>query len=145
MTPRHRSEDLETRAHYDRLLEQAVKFGMVGGLATVVHLSLFVLCIEWVGMEPFWANFPAFAVALVTGFAGHLRWTFVRRHRTDANPWPFAFAKFAATAIFGLLLNSLIVLGIVDTLGLNYGVAMVLMATATPAVVFVLSKFWAFA
>jgi putative flippase GtrA len=125
------------------LLVQGLKFGTVGGLATAVHLALFVLCIELLGMRPFWANFPAFAIAVVVGFAGHFLWTF--RDRDGVNSWKPAFVKFAVTAILGLFLNSLIVYGVVDTFGLGYGYAAALMATLTPAVVFAVSKFWAFA
>lgn len=126
-----------------RLLVQGLKFGTVGGLATVVHLALFVFCIKLVGMQPFWANFPAFAVALVVGFTGHFLWTF--RDRDGASSWTPAFVKFAVTACLGLLLNSLIVYGVVNTFDLGYGYAAVLMATLTPAAIFTISKFWAFA
>jgi putative flippase GtrA len=131
--------------HPHSLLAQGLKFGTVGGLATAIHLSFFVLCIEFAGMQPFWANFPAFAIALLVGYAGHLRWTFRNPDGMGPAAWPFAFLKFTATAAFGLLLNSLIVLGTVDMFGLPYGYAMVLMATATPGAVFALSKYWAFA
>jgi len=130
---------------YAPLLVQGLKFGAVGVLATGVHLSSFALCIELAGMRPFWANFPAFALALAVGFAGHLRWTFRKQGRAAAGPWPLAFVKFASTAVLGLALNSLIVFGTVDALGLSYVYAMILMATVTPGVVFSLSKFWAFA
>lgn len=127
------------------LLVQGLKFGAVGGLATVVHLTLFVFCIELVGMRPFWANFPAFAIAVVVGFTGHFLWTFQHRGRDGASSWTPAFVKFAVTACLGLLLNSLIVYGVVDMSGLGYGYAAALMATLTPAAVFIVSKFWAFA
>lgn len=126
------------------LLVQGLKFGTVGGLATVVHLTLFVFLIELVGMQPFWANFPAFAVAVVVGFAGHFLWTFQHRDREGASSWTPAFVKFAVTAVLGLLLNSLIVYGVVDVFGLGYGYAAALMATLTPAAVFTAAKFWAF-
>lgn len=127
------------------LLLQGLKFGAVGGLATAVHLALFVLCIELAGIRPFWANFPAFAVAVLVGFAGHFLWTFRRRDNKGAKPWAPAMIKFAVTAVFGLILNSLIVYGVVDVFGYAYGYAAALMATATPAAVFAISKFWAFA
>ena len=128
-----------------QLLIQGLRFGMVGGLATAVHLLFFVLCIELAGMPPFWANFPAFAVALVVGFFGHLRWTFRSQEGTATGSLAPSFMKFLATALFGLALNSLIVFGVVDTFGMAYGYAMALMATVTPGAVFTLSKFWAFA
>lgn len=138
-------EETRTNLYSRRLLVQGLKFGTIGVLATATHLTIFVLCIELAGMKPFWANFPAFAVSLLVGFAGHLHWTFRHTDRSGKSRWPLAFAKFAATAISGLALNSLIVFGIVDTFGMEYGYAVVLMATVTPAAVFTLSKYWAFA
>jgi putative flippase GtrA len=139
------SEPPPVNARWQRLLVQGLKFGTVGGLATAVHLTLFVFCIELLGMKPFWANFPAFAVAVVVGFTGHFLWTFRSQHANEANSWTPALVKFTVTAVLGLLLNSLIVYGVVDALGLGYGYAAVLMATLTPAAVFTVSKFWAFA
>ena len=62
-----------------------------------------------------------------------------------AAPAAASLARFLATALIGLALNSLVVFGIVDLLGLAYGYAAALMATAVPATVFLVSKFWAFA
>lgn len=139
------SEKPSVGARSRLLLVQGLKFGTVGGLATVVHLALFVVCIELAGMRPFWANFPAFAVALLVGFTGHFLWTFRHRDGEGEISWATAFAKFAVTAVFGLLLNSLIVYAVVDGFGAGYGYAAALMATLTPAAVFSVSKFWAFA
>lgn len=127
------------------LFAQGLKFGVVGGLATAVHLVLFVLCIELAGMAPFWANLPAFAVAVLVGFLGHFLWTFRRRDGGGTGLWWGALGKFAVTAALGLAMNSLIVYAVVDVSGFAYGYAALLMATATPAAVFVISKFWAFA
>jgi putative flippase GtrA len=128
--------------HLVRLLYQCLRFGVVGGLATAIHLVLFAFLIELLDVRPFWANFPAFAVALVAGFVGHRLWTF--RCEDAKRNWRSAFPKFAGTALFGLALNSSIVSGI-EAAGLGYGYSMVLMATLTPAAIFLISKFWAFA
>jgi len=128
-----------------RLLSQGAKFGLVGLAATGVHIAVFVLCIELAGMRPFLANFPAFAVAVLVGFAGHFSWTFRDQARGAGRPATASLARFLATALLGLVLNSLVVYGVVDLLGLAYGYAAVLMATAVPATVFLVSKFWAFA
>lgn len=139
------ADSLPARSNLRPFLFQGLRFGAVGGLATGLHLAIFALCIELGGMQPFWANFPAFSVALVIGFIGHLHWTFRHQNGKGTGAWPRAFTKFLVTALFGLLLNSLIVLGVVDMLGLKYGYAMILMATLTPAAVFTVSKFWVFA
>lgn len=141
-SPKTMAEQSANGRHLVRLLYQCLRFGVVGALATAIHLGLFALLIELLDMRPFWANFPAFAVALIVGFVGHRLWTF-RCKGTEQN-WSSAFPKFAGTALFGLALNSSIVSGI-EAAGLGYGYSMVLMATLTPGAVFVISKFWAFA
>lgn len=104
-----------------------------------------MLCIELFDMRAFWANFPAFGVALLVGFTGHLLWTFRRQGTDGKHSLAPTLARFAVTAVFGLLLNSLIVYGVVDAFGLAYGYAVLLMATVTPAAIFIISKWWAFA
>jgi putative flippase GtrA len=128
-----------------RLMSQGAKFGLVGLVATAVHITIFVICIELAGMRPFWANFPAFGMAVVVGFIGHFSWTFRDQTSRQGRPATMALARFSATAVLGFSLNSLVVFTVVDLAGLAYPFAAVLMATAVPATVFLVSKFWAFA
>ncbi|MFC1771772.1 GtrA family protein [Pseudomonadota bacterium] len=126
-------------------LRQAFKFGLVGILATLVHISIFVFCIEALDIRPFLANFPAYGVAVLVGFWGHFSWTFKRDDANDQRFWAQALTKFVIVSLLGLGLNSMIVYGVVDLMGWSYHIAILLMVTVTPAIVFVLSKLWAFA
>jgi len=127
-----------------QLLAQGMRFGIVGLLATGVHILVFVGCIEILGIAPLLANFPAFLVALVTGFIGHFTWTFRMQHRGLQKNWRTALLKFTMISVLGLGLNTLVVFCVVNLLGHPYPYAVLLMVTVVPATVFLLQKFWAF-
>jgi putative flippase GtrA len=124
---------------------QGLKFGIVGAAAAATHVLVFVGLIELFDMPPLWANLGAFCVAFVVSFLGHFHWTFHAESAEGARAWKDALPRFITVALVGLGLNSLVVFAVVNVLALPYLIAVVLMVTAVPAVVFVLSKFWAFA
>ena len=126
------------------LIAQGFRFGLVGIVATLVHISVFIFCIEILEIEPIWANFPAFGIAFIVGFSGHYHWTFKQNQHNGELLWWVNMLKFAVVSVFGLGLNSAIVYIIVNRLHLPYGYAVMLMATVVPLTAFVLSKHWAF-
>lgn len=118
----------------------------MGITATAVHAVLFVLAIELLALAPMLANLVAFMVALGVSFLGHFHWTFRPEGAAPARRGSGgALARFLVVALIGLALNSAVVYVVIDRLGWPYQVALVLMVSAVPAVVFVLSKLWAFA
>ena len=127
-----------------QLLAQGMRFGVVGLLATGVHILVFIGCIEILNIVPLWANFPAFLCALVTGFVGHFTWTFRMHHRALLNHWRAALFKFTLVSFTGLGLNTLVVYLVVNLLGHPYPYAVLLMVTVVPAIVFLMQKFWTF-
>ena len=127
-----------------KLFVQGLRFGLIGGIATIVHIGIFTLCIEILGVRPFVANFPAFSIAVLVSFAGHFSWTFKHHDEHDRKEWMPALVKFIVVALLGLGMNSVIVYGVVNVAQLPYWYAIVLMVTVTPLAVFVLSKLWAF-
>jgi putative flippase GtrA len=127
-----------------QLLAQGMRFGIVGLLATGVHVLIFIGCIEILDIAPLWANFPAFLVALITGFIGHFSWTFRAQQRESGNNWKPVLFKFTLVSFVGLGLNTLVVYLVVNLLGHPYPHAVLLMVTVVPATLFLLQKFWAF-
>ncbi|MEM9386269.1 MAG: GtrA family protein [Pseudomonadota bacterium] len=124
-----------------RVLLQYIKFALVGGLATLTHVAAFAAFNELTSLTPLLANFAAFGTAFSVSFFGHLRWTFAQH---DVQP-AAALGRFAAVALVGLSLNTLIVYLITDVLAWSYIAAIPPMATLVPISTFVLSKYWAFA
>lgn len=130
-----------------RVAMQFIKFGAVGGAATLTHVGSFTLGIELFDLQPLMSNLAAFCVAFGVSFVGHFCWTFhdqtMIKKQNSRLPWR-ALLRFLMVAITGLVLNSLAVFLVVNQLGLPYGYACALMLTAVPLCTFILSKFWAF-
>lgn len=126
-------------------ISQGFRYGVVGLVATFVYVSVFVAVIEILSVVPVLANLFAFLVAVLVGFTGHFFWTFAA-HRTGAeNDWRALLVRFFLVSIFGLLLNTLATFVVVNVLGAPYMYAVALMVTVIPAIIFAVSKLWAFA
>jgi putative flippase GtrA len=109
---------------------------VVGAIATLVHVLLYVAAVAALGWSPLTANAVGFAVGVQVSFFGHGRWTF-----RDAAGSPL---RFWVVAGLGFVINSLFVQLVTVELGLGYGWAIPLIAGVTPVLTFVLSKLWAF-
>lgn len=127
-----------------QVARQGLKFGVVGIAATITHVVAFIVWIELYGMAPLWANAAAFCVAVTVGFIGHFFWTFREHYVDESGGWRAALLKFIVVSLVGLGLNSLAVYLVVNILFMSYWYAIILIVTAVPAGVFLMSKFWAF-
>lgn len=103
-----------------------------------------MLAIEVLGSKPLWANFAAFCVAFCVSFAGHFHWSFRDATARGRGNWKIAFPKFVVVALAGLALNTLAVYVVTDILAANYLYATLIMVSFVPAIVYLLSKYWAF-
>lgn len=129
-----------------RLVAQAMRFGAVGGVGTLVHVAMFSGLIELFDVAPLLANLAAFCTAVGVSFFGHYHWTFADKetfHREVPRVGK-AMRRFLIVSLIGLSLNSLVVYIVDGILGWSYWYAVVLMITAVPGIVFLLSRFWAF-
>lgn len=126
------------------LLRQIVRFGLVGGLATLVHVGTFLTLADGIGFHPQAANLLAWLAAFVISFLGHFLWTFrenlVGTQRRPAD----ALVRFLVVSLLGLGLNSGIVMVMVGIVGTSNAMAALLMATLVPALLFTINRYWAF-
>ena len=53
-----------------------LRFAAIGSLATLVHVLVFVLCVERLGLRPVAATVPAFTCAVLVSYFANRRWTF---------------------------------------------------------------------
>ena len=111
------------------------RFLVVGAIATLVHVLIYVAAVAVLGWSPLAANALGFAAGVQVSYFGHGRWTF-----RDSVGSPL---RFWAVAGLGFVINSLFVQLVTAGLGLAYGWAIPLIAGVTPLVTFAL-KLWAF-
>ncbi len=117
-------------------LRQIGHFGIIGGLATLMHSAVFALAAA-VGVSPDMANLLAFLLALPISYYGNARLTF--RVRPDGRK----LRRFLATALTGFGLNAANV-HLVSTAGLPWPTALPGMILVVPLLSFALSKLWVY-
>lgn len=121
------------------LVLQIARFGVVGIAATVVHLLAALALREAAGWAPLVANLGGFLCANLVSYLGHSRLTFGQALWQGDQLMRFAVAGLSA------LLVSTVLVWLVTGLGQgSFGLAMILVGLAVPAVNFVVLKFWVF-
>ena len=115
------------------------RFGIVGLLATAIHVAIFSLSVEKFHITPVMATFPAFLTAMLASYRLNQTWTFavVGSHRSY-------LPKYALVATMGLSLNVAITFIFVNILGHSYGIALVAAIATVPVVTYLLNRYWIF-
>ena len=120
-------------------LLQIARFCIVGLLATVIHVCLFAVLIEWFLLPAVYSVVPAFVTATVFGFYMNRFWTFNASQTQDRQ-----LLKYFIVAIVGLGLNVSITFITVDMLDLWYGIAIGLIVLSVPTLTYLMNRYWTF-
>lgn len=84
-----------------------IKFGVVGGIGTVINLAFFFLVVDLAGLEPNTGSILAFLIAVTNNYILNENWTFRvqgQRRTFDSK----SFMKYAAINAIGLGINLII-------------------------------------
>lgn len=126
------------------MLGQLIRFGIVGLLATGVYSAVYLPLVYHVVPTgyAFVAVIPAFVVAATFGWFAHGRWSFQGHGtRTEGAGQPI---KFLLVQGFGMVLNGLFTLGMVDLGGLADWTPLIPAVLVTPFATFALNRSWVF-
>lgn len=119
--------------------KQLLKFGMVGVMATFVHMVIGYLLIQ-AGWHPLFANMLAFAIAFLVSFAGHLGFSFSDQ---DVRPRT-ALRRFSVVALIGFGCNQALLVVLLLQGSVSHTVALWVSTGCAAILTFILSKIWAF-
>ena len=122
-----------------KIIQQILRFGVVGVFATFTHVVTVLLLVEWGGIGAVWSNFFAFSLAVFVSFKGHYHWTF-----NASTSYTKAFTKFSVIALLGLGLNQSIMYSLVNLLNWDYRIALAVVIMVVPTITFIFSRQWAF-
>ncbi len=89
-----------------KLIDQILKFGVVGIIAFFIDFGIFKLLSSVFGVYYLVANFFGFTVSLIFNYTASMAFVFERKEDADRKK---EFAVFAILSIIGLLLNELII------------------------------------
>ena len=123
---------------------QMVRFGISGGLSTVVYAVVYMPLATWVfpGRLAVAAVPFAFAVAVIFGFFMHSLWSF-RGHGTRDTSGR-QHMKFVVVQGLGLVLNAFFTWSITGLLHQPAWVPLIPVVTITPLATFTLNRQWVF-
>ena len=121
------------------MLAQALRFGLIGVLATLVHMIVGVTLID-AGWPALVANVAAFAIAFSVSFMGHFGYTFPD-HAVDPAR---ALGRFAAVACGGFAVNESLLALLIRSHLVAQMPALVLATATAAALTFIASRNWAF-
>lgn len=98
----------------NKLIQQIIKFGIVGFIAFVVDYSALILFKEVVKIELFFSTFLAFSISVVVNYILSIKFVFdVKNNKNN-------FIPFIILSVMGLLLTELIMYIGVDKLDIHY-------------------------
>ena len=125
------------------LVGQLIRFGIVGGLSTLIYAAVYWPLATYV-MYPTLAVPIAFVVAVAFGYVFHSRWSF-RDHKPEQRSRTTQ-AKFVSVQAFGMLLNAAFTWLLTGPLvhGPTWW-PLVPAVVVVPPVTFVLNRWWVFA
>lgn len=116
-------------------LPPAIRFLLVGGVATLVHMLVAAgILLVRPDVSAFVANAGAFACAFLVSFVGHRHFTFAR---------PGSLWRFLVVALGGFALNNAI-LAVALALSVPKLVAVVVATACVPVLTYLASSLWAF-
>lgn len=120
-----------------------MRFGMVGGAATLAYAFLGIFFVNLCGLPALAGNALAYALSFAVSYLGQSLWTFAGETKPAAGRHASMLPRFALVQLVGLGLNSVFV-WLFMVLGLEYALAMGASVFLVPLVVYALCKYWVF-
>lgn len=121
-----------------------VKFGIVGGINTVLNLVIYWICI-WLGIHYLAANATGFVITVAISYVLNNIFTFRPTDGRKAE-WSLRtlFKVYLSYFLTGMVLNSLLLWFWNDLIGINENLAPVLNLFLTVPINYLLNKLWAY-
>lgn len=99
-----------------KLINQIMRFGIVGVLAFIIDYGIFVLLANGLNIHYLIANFFGFTISLIFNYLMSMKFVFERKENVDKRK---EFITFAVLSVIGLGINELIILTCVDGIYLH--------------------------
>ena len=120
--------------------KQFTKFCIVGSTNFVVDFIVYIILTRLLGVYYLAAAVISFIIAVSWSYFMNKKWTF----RNKSPKISSQYLKFFSANAFGLVLNLLLMLALVELMGVYDVAAKVLVAVAIAFINFGLSRYWTF-
>ncbi|MBA4381361.1 MAG: GtrA family protein [Sideroxydans sp.] len=118
---------------------QVVRFAVVGVVATVTHVAVLVVGVEWLGLHPVVASTLGFLAAVTDSYLLNRSWTFKSDVAHSQTLW-----RFVVVSLFGLGLNTVMMTSLVGYFHWWYLWAQVATLLIVPVSNYLLNRHWTF-
>ena len=137
------------KGRYTVLLEQFVKFGIIGVSNTFVSYALNALVLlslrnMKVGWDYIAGNIVAFALSVPWAFYWNNKYVFVKKEKQERIWWQALLRTYLCYAFTGIILNNLLSWLWVTKMGISKFMAPVINIFFSVPLNFLLNKFWAY-
>lgn len=116
-----------------------VRYGLVGILATLVHVGTFTFLVEALGFTPVIASVPSFVLAMLSAYIVNYSWTF-----TSSGAHLVQLPKYVTVSAICFCLNVAITYLVVNVFSFWYPIALLMVVSVIPALSFSMNKLWTF-
>lgn len=133
---------MENKKQIKDLIIQFIKFGIVGGINTVLSYGITNGCYYLLHWHAQVSNIIAFIITVFISFM--LNGKFVFKEDNNRNFWKSLIKVYASYSITGLFLTAILLYIEEQLLGIPHYIATLMNLVITIPVNFVLNKFWAY-
>lgn len=123
-----------------KIIQQIIRFGLIGVIATVIDFALLTALTEWGHVHYLLSAGIAFVVATIFNYLASMRYVFVSRFSKEERIQELVL--FVTLSVVGLILNQVFMWAFVEKLGLFYLLAKVLATVLVMAWNFISRKLW---
>ena len=99
-----------------KLIDQILKFGIVGVIATIIDFAVLYLLTEFLHVHYLISSIISFTVSVIFNYILSIKWVFEVNHKQTKKD----FVIFVVLSVIGLGINSLIMYLLVDKLNIHY-------------------------
>ena len=99
-----------------KLINQILKFGIVGVIATIIDFAVLYLLTDFIHIHYLVSSIISFTVSVIFNYILSIKWVFEVNHKQTKKD----FILFVVLSVIGLGINELIMYLMVDKLGIHY-------------------------
>ena len=100
----------------ENLLIQIFKFGIVGGIATIIDWIIYYICYNFFKINPLISNIISFSISVIYNYIASVKWVFdVKKDKSKKR----MFFEFMIFSIIGLGLTELLLWIFINNLFIN--------------------------
>ena len=99
-----------------KLINQILKFGVVGVIATIIDFAVLYLLTDFIHINYLISSIISFTVSVIVNYILSIKWVFEVNHKQTKKD----FIIFVVLSVIGLGINSLIMYLMVDKLHIYY-------------------------